>query len=70
MFLELGELNNFVKHVSFHTHVFSHTLDLVLCQNDANFVGDMESIPIDPKILDHSMIITSLDLKDHLHFER
>lgn len=70
VFLELEELNTFVKLVSFHTHVFSHTLDLVLCQNDANFVEDMESIPIDSKILDHYMIITSLDLKNHLHFER
>ena len=59
-FLELLEVNNLKNHVLFPTHLLGHTLDLVLSRVDADYVKDVEVMPVDNSISDHALVTFSL----------
>ena len=61
-FLELLDINNFNNHVSFPTHLFGHTLDLVLSPAGTNYVKDVVGLPVDSSISDHALLVFSLEV--------
>ena len=60
--MELKDLRNFSNHVSFPTHISSHSLDLVLAPIESDYVEHVEPLPIDNDISDHALIIFSLGI--------
>ena len=56
-FIRLLDVNNFVNHVLAPTHVSGHTLDLVLSVTDSTDVEDLEILPVESSISDHSLVL-------------
>lgn len=56
-FVRLLDINNLVNHVLSPTHVSGHTLDLVLSMADSSDVVDLEVLPVELNISDHSLIL-------------
>ena len=59
-FLELLDINNFYNYVASPTHIFGHTLDLVLSPVGVDCVVDVEVLPIDSLISDHALVTFGL----------
>jgi exonuclease III len=59
-FISLLDLANLTQHVSFPTHCFNHTLDLVITQTDSTLCSVVSRYPISPS--DHFPILYSLNI--------
>ena len=59
-FISLLDLANLTQHVSFPTHRFNHTLDLVITQADSTLCPVISQCPISPS--DHFPILYSLNI--------
>ena len=59
-FCELLDLNNIRNYVSDPTHIYGHTLDLVLAYMTSNVVDNVEVRPIDRTVSDHALVLCEL----------
>ena len=62
-FVELLDLSNFDNFVSFPTHLSGRTLDLILAPSGCDYVKQVEPLPIDSNLSDHSLILFNLELR-------
>ena len=69
-FLELVEQYSFANHVRSSTHLSGHTLDLVLSPVDSDYVGEVDVVPVDTRVSDHSLIVFAYNQPKPLSYRK